>query len=212
MLGHLLFILGFMVLGAAMPDAVWQSGTTEYLFVIGGIGLWRYSWGALHIVRALIYRKLVFPRWRAEVDALGDDALPDHAMLLVTSFRIGTETTRRVYKSVFDEAFSCGTRTTVIASIVEMGDQRLIKTLFDTYAPDDKVRLKFVRIAGTGKRDALAVGFRAIAAENPGENDIAAVIDGDSMLEPGLVRRSAGFFKTQPKVGALTTDEVCEVE
>ena len=212
MLGHLFYILGFLLAAALMPPEVWTSGTTEYLFVIGAIGIWRYSWGALHIVRGAIYRAFVFPRWRKAVDELGDDALPDHVLLMVTSFRIDTQTTMRVYRSVFDEAFSCGTRCTVIASIVEMADQRLIKTVYEAYEHSDRVKLKFVRIDGTGKRDALAFGFRAIAAENPGPDDVAAVIAGDSMLEPGLVRRSAGFFKVFPKVGALTTDEVCEVE
>ena len=212
MLGHLLYILGVLIFASLLPDAVWHPGTVEFLFVIGVIGMWRYGWGANHILRSVIYRGLIFPKWRKKLDDMGDDAMPDHVMLMVTSFRIDTDTTRRVYTSVFDEAIACGIKTTVIASIVEMADERLIRTVFESYPPNELVRLKFVRIPGTGKRDALAFGFRAIALEDPGENDVAAVIDGDSMLEPGLVRRTAGFFKVYPRVGALTTDEVCEVE
>lgn len=212
MIGHLSYILGVMVFASLLPDAIWEPGTVEYLFIVGMIGIWRYSWGALHIVRSIIYRAWVFPEWRRAINRLGDDVMPDHVMLLVTSFRQDSETTRRVYDSVFREAVSCGLRTTVIASIVEMADQRLIKELWNVYEGNTLVKLKFVRIPGTGKRDALAVGFRSIAAENPGPNDVAAVIDGDSMLEPGLIRKTAGFFAFDPKCGALTTDEFCEVE
>ncbi|MEK7802171.1 MAG: glycosyltransferase, partial [Pseudomonadota bacterium] len=39
-----------------------------------------------------------------------------------------------------------------------------------------------------------------------------AVIDGDSILEDGLIRKTVPFFALMPEVGALTTDELCEVK
>ena len=71
--------------------------------------------------------------------------------------------------------------------------------------------LEFVRIPGTGKRDALAHGFRAIARYNPGPHDTVSVIDGDSIVPDDLIERCAGFFLVDPKLGALTTDEVYAV-
>ncbi|HUG61831.1 MAG TPA: glycosyltransferase, partial [Methylomirabilota bacterium] len=69
-----------------------------------------------------------------------------------------------------------------------------------------------VRIAGSGKRDALAHGFRAIAEFGPGPDDTVAVIDGDSIVPVDLVAKCAPFFALGSDVGALTTDEMCEVE
>lgn len=74
------------------------------------------------------------------------------------------------------------------------------------------VTLDIVRIPGTGKRDGLAHGFRAIAAHMPKPGAVAAVIDGDSIMDDGLVRRCAPFFRLMPQLGALTTDEDCEVK
>lgn len=42
-----------------------------------------------------------FPRMRKQVEAMGDEALPDHLFMVVTSFRIPTTTTFKVYRSVF---------------------------------------------------------------------------------------------------------------
>lgn len=210
--GHVIFIACLGLLGLALPPSAWNPESAQFLLIVGTIGMWRYCWAALHLVRSLIYRKIVFPRWRARADALGDAAMPSHVYLLVTSFRIDSETTRKVYDAAIREAINCGVPATVVASIVEMGDQRLIKQLFELHQPPAHVRLKFVRIAGTGKRDALAFGFRAIASDNPPDDAVAAVVDGDSILEEGLIRRCACFFQMYPKVGALTTDEDCVVK
>src|SRR3546814_10513853 len=45
----------------------------------------------------------------------------------------------------------------------------------------------------------------------PAPDSVTAVIDGDSILDPGLLRASMPFFKLRPKMDALTTDETCEV-
>ena len=73
-------------------------------------------------------------------------------------------------------------------------------------------KLEIVAIPGTGKRDALAHGLRAIAAHQPRPNDTVSVIDGDSIVPDDLVERCACFFLIDPRLGALTTDEVCTVE
>ena len=209
---HLLYVSALTALALQLPTVALDPGSTQFVLILGVIGIWRYSWGGLHFVRSLIYRGWVFPRWRAEADALGDRARPSHLYLLVTSFRIDTETTRRVYRSVIEEAIRYGAPTTIVASVVEMSDQRLMKALFHSYRPPAHIRLVCVRVAGTGKRDGLASAFRAISLQRPPVGSIAAVIDGDSMLSPGLLGKCVPFFKLRPNLGALTTDEICEVE
>ncbi|MGF1623398.1 MAG: glycosyltransferase [Alphaproteobacteria bacterium] len=207
--GLYVLTLGYLIL--QLPPVVLDPQSVQFLFLIGAVGLWRYSWGATHLVRSMIYRGLVFPRWRAQAERIGD-AKPSHLYLLVTSFRISTETTQQVYASVIEEALRYDAPTTIVASLVEMSDQRLVKQIFHSYRPPSHIKLMLVRIQGSGKRDGLASAFRAISRDNPPAGFLAAVIDGDSLLVPGLLRKCVPFFFMRPKLGALTTDEICEVE
>ncbi len=212
LLGHVFYLLSLFAFGLQMPETLWDPQARDFILIIGLIAIWRYGWAAVNWIRFLIYTRLVFPRWRKQAEVHGEEALPNHVYLMVTSFRIGAETTRRVYASVMEEAIRYNRPCTIVASIVERADQVLIKQIFQHYQPPPHITLTFVRIAGTGKRDALAVGFRAISRRMPRPDDVVAVIDGDSMLEPDLIKRSAIFFRQFPNMAALTTDEHCEVE
>lgn len=196
---------------ANLPAALWDPQAAQYLVAVGVIGIWRYSWAGVHLVRAMIYRHLVFPRWRQAADRLGASEPKAPVYLLLTSFRIDTESTRQVYSAAIREAIAYGAPVTVVASIVEMADQRFIKQIFAQLAPPDHVQLMLVRIKGSGKRDALACGFRAISMSRPAPGATVLVIDGDSIIEPGTLERTLPFFALFPKAAALTTDEVCEV-
>lgn len=209
---HVLYVATLGVLILQLPPVMLDSQSQQFLLIIGIFGVWRYSWGATHLVRSVIYRKLVFPRWRKQAIATGDAARPSHLYLLVTSFRIPTETTRQVYASVIEEALRYDAPTTIVASLVEMSDERLVKDMFRSYNPPPHIRLTLVRLQGTGKRDGLACAFRAISREHPPEGFLVAVIDGDSLLAPGLLDKCVPFFHMRPRLGALTTDEICEVD
>ncbi len=212
LLGHVLYVAVLALAILQLPPVLLDPDAAQFLFIIGAIGVWRYGWGGVHFVRSLIYRLVVFPRWRRQADALGDAARPSHLYLLVTSFRISTDTTLAVYRSVIEEAARYGAPTTIVASIVEMSDERVIKQLFQSCNPPEHVKLMVVRIKGSGKRDGLACAFRAISRDNPPAGFIAAVIDGDSLLMPGLLSKCVPFFRLRKNVGALTTDEFCSVE
>lgn len=214
--GHILYLLFFAALTVSLSSNLWNPEHRDFIMLIGFIALWRYTWWMINVTRFMIYKHLRFPKWRRQCDAMGEDGLPSHVYLLVTSFRIGTETTRKVYDSVFAEAVNFYSKynrpVTILCSIVEKADEVLIRQLFTHYAPAQNIKLVFVRIDGTGKRDALAYGFRAISKERPPSDAIAAVIDGDSLLEENLIEKCSALFKLHPNLGALTTDEVCEVE
>lgn len=210
--GWLLLVGALAVLAWALPTELFHPQHAEFIFLIGAIGIWRYSLGGLHFVRALWFLKIQFPRLRRRAQALGDAAQPRHVFLLITSFRIDPATTARVYRAAIEEARRSELPVTLVASIVEMADQQLIKTVWRSLKPPAHLRLVFVRVPGTGKRDGLAEAFRAISRENPPSNSMVAVIDGDTALAPGVIRRCAPYFALLPKVGALTTNEYCDVE
>ena len=194
-----------------LPPLTFDPASKHFIFIIGFLALWRYSWGLLHYVRHFIYTKAVFPKWRADVEQPQKDLMPSKIDLLITSFRIEPQTTIDVFRASIKEAMTCGVPTPLVASIVEKADEDLIKRIFKELNPPKDVRLMFVRIPGTGKRDGLAHGFRAISRDMPPTDAVVAVIDGDTVLSKGLIRKTAPFFKLRPDVGGLTTDEDCEV-
>ena len=210
--GWLLYLWVLLALADALPNQAFTPGHQQFVFLLGALGLWRYGLGILHFIRAMLFLHVSFPGARARANALGAAGLPSHAYFLVTSFRIEATTTANVYKAAILEAASCGVPATLVASIVELADERLIRDLWQRLAPPPHVRLEIVRIPGTGKRDGLAHGFRAIAATRPDADAVVAVIDGDTVIREGLIRDCAPFFKVLPTIGALTTNEFCEVE
>lgn len=209
--GFLVYTVLLALAASMLPPAALTPGSGQFIMVIGGLAAWRYSWGMVHYVRHLIYIFRVFPRLRKEAIIGGNEFMPPHVYLLLTSFRIATDTTVAVYEAAFREAIKSGIATTVVASIVELSEEVLIKDIFRRMNAPAHVTLSIVRIAGTGKRDGLAQGFRAISRTMPHPDSIVAVIDGDSILEEGLIRKCVPFFKMDPNLGALTTDELCEV-
>lgn len=210
--GFLLYTIGLVMLASLLQHVSITPISALFAAIIGTLALWRYSWGLVHFCRSLIYRKVVFPALRGEAESGGNNLLPPHIYLLLTSFRISAETSIQVYGAAVREAISCGIPTTIVASIVENADESLIRQIFVAANPPLHVRLQLVRIPGSGKRDGLAQGFRAISRDMPEKGSLVAVIDGDSELENGLIRKCAPFFKLQPNLGALTTDEDCDVE
>lgn len=200
------------VLALLVPPEVFAAGHPEFLLIVGGIGLWRYSVGLMHYVRGLFFRYVIFPRHRTQAQAAVRLQPPSHIYLMVTSFRIDAMTTAMVYRSVINEAITCGYPATVVASIVELSDESLISALWQQASPPhDRVTLRFVRIPGTGKRDGLANGFRAIARDLPDEHALVAVVDGDTVLSDGIIQQTCAYFSLFPNVGALTTNEYCDV-
>lgn len=211
--GWLLYGLALSMLVVFLPPTLFVEGEAKFLLLIGLIGAWRYSVGIVHFIRSQLFLRIVFPRLRRAADAVPEDQLPQHVYFLVTSFRIDARTTYQVYHSVFMEAMRCGRPASIVASIVEKADEYLIKRVYqDTVvAAGATIDLMFVRIPGTGKRDGLAYGFRAISRNRRYHESVVAVVDGDTVLEPGVVKRSLPFFTILPNMGALTTNEYCDV-
>jgi mannuronan synthase len=212
-LKHVAFILFVVAFAVAIPDHALGDKSRDAFVLVGIIGMWRYSWGLLHFVRCLWFKFVAFPKARRAADLAAQQTGFGHSFLLVTSFRIDAETTSKVYHAAFEAAARAPGGGTVVASIVEMSDERLIQRIADAvYGVNKPFRLKFVRIPGTGKRDALANGMMAIVGFKPGRNDTVSFIDGDSIVPPDLIEKCASMFLLDQTIGALTTDEICTVE
>lgn len=212
MLGHLAYLMAMGLL-AMLVWASEPAGAREAFVVIGALGLWRYSWAALNFARAVWFRRVVYPKRKALAEArYAQRVQPARVHFLVTSYRIPTEVTLRVYRSVIEAALAAEGGAQIVASVVEAADARLIQSLYDQLCAGKRgISLSIDRIPGTGKRDALSEGLRKIAKTCPTREDIVILVDGDSCVPVDIVDKSAPFF-TDPRVGALTTDEVAEIE
>lgn len=205
--------LVILLLASSIDAAYLNPDHKKYIFLIGALGIWRYGNAFMHYTRGMLFLHVVFPRLRRKVERMGDAALPSHMYMVVTSFRIPSETTFKVYQSVFRECQRLTVPVTVIASIVEKADERLIKEILARETGvDSRMNLIIVRARGTGKRDGLAHAFRALSRTRPPEDAVVGVVDGDTLMLPGCVERAVKFFALYPNVGGITTNEFCEVE
>lgn len=212
-LGWLIFacVLGFIA--TLVPGLLFLEESGKFILLLGLISAWRYSIALVHFLRAQFFLRIVFPQLRERAAAVPEADLPAHVYFLVTSFRIETSTTNKVYRAVFMEAMNCGRPATVVASIVEKSDEFLIRSIYreTVGGRGTAIDLIFVRIAGTGKRDGLAHGFRAISRNRRFHESVVVVVDGDTVLVPDCIRDALPFFTLLPNMGALTTNEHCEV-
>lgn len=211
-LGHILYLLVLGILLASLPTGGLR-GAEGAILLLGVIGLWRYSWAAINFSRATWYQLVAYPRLRHRAEAAYQGrAARAHAYFLATSYMIEPEVTTRVYQSIFAAAAQSAGGATVVASVVDGADLRLVRSIFALMRTDmSGVRLIVDQVPGTGKRDALAKSLRVITGQAPSWRDIVIFVDGDSCVPIDVVARSAPFF-CDPAVGALTTDESVEIE
>jgi glycosyltransferase Alg8 len=215
----LLYTLALLAIAVHAPESLWHPAAPEFLLIVGAVGVWRYGWGAVHVVRSLIYRRMVFPKWRRRADLLATQLAVDNAgdverasllpqvFFVITSYRIRGEITAAVYRAAIREAERWPGLVTIIASLVEPADERLVRLTVRQLQPAKTIRLVFVTLPARGKREALAAGLRAVARRMPRSDDIVVVMDGDAVLAPDTLRRCAPFFDLFPRLGGLTTDE-----
>ncbi len=178
------------------------------LISLGVVGIWRWSWFGLHIVRWLIYQHLVFPRWRRRANAIPVEELPP-VCLLIPTFKEKPWITERVFRSIGLEARQLGQPVTIVTVSSGAEEDAAIVEALRLGDPDlSSVRVVHAIDPGDGKRKALSVGLRVIAGLNLPQETVIALMDGDSEFSPGTLRRSLPFFRLFPKLGALTTDEI----
>jgi glycosyltransferase Alg8 len=211
-LSHLAFLSVAVLLASTVPtDLLGQA--QEAVLVLGFLGAWRYSWAGINVTRAVIFRFFRYPRRKAQAQTRYDAQSVDaHAFFLVTSYMIESSVTVPVYRSIFLAAANATNGATIVSSVVDGSDARLIQQIFDSMPIDmSRVNLIVDRIPGTGKRDALAKSLNLIARQCPTRHDIVLFVDGDSCVPEDVVAQTAPFF-TNPAIGALTTDEEVEIE
>lgn len=194
-------------------DAASSLEVKHIAWPLGIIASWRYGWQAIHFSRAELYKRRRFPEWRAKADAIAaDPALaPGHVGVVVTSYQISARENYEVYAQVFVELIAYGAPATVVASVTDDGDARLIHQIFREHHPPGHIRLITQLQAGTGKRDAMVKALRVIQRLVEAEDGVVILMDGDTVVTPELFARTFPFFRLMSDLGALTVNNDAEV-
>ena len=200
-----------IVLISKLPADVLSPESQSFFFVIGLIGIWRYSWWAVQAVRSVWYNRVLFPRMREEADAVGELSKPPELFVLCTSFRIEARVNFQVYEALIREASEYGVPTTIFASVSDRTDVDVITHVMDEHGWPKNVEVRYMFQKGDGKRSAMAEVLRAISRRLPAPGALLISMDGDIRLEPGTLSRSLSFFQAQADLGALTTNNRAEV-
>ncbi len=53
--GWLFYLSLLMGLALMLPTSTFDSESKDFIFLIGAVGIWRYSMGATHFVRGMIF-------------------------------------------------------------------------------------------------------------------------------------------------------------
>jgi len=191
-----------------LPNHIWDPVKSTFVLTFGFIALWRYLWWTTHFVRSRIYRLLVFPKKRVKAAAVWSDGWrPSFLHFMVVTFREQSQTTERMLASIVEECRSAGVPGRIYIGTGDVSDEQQIEQYFAANPPDIELEAVIVRQNQTGKRFAIGSVLRAISRYGVGPNDLAIFMDGDTIMDPGLIAKCAPMFATNPKLGALTTDE-----
>ncbi len=191
-----------------LPNSIWDPEAREIVYVIGLIGVWRYSWWFNHWMRALIYEKVTYPRKRDLAAELWQSGWrPRHIHVQMTTFREHREISEAVIRSLVREIREAGVPATIWLGSSEREDEDKIARHLKLVGNDLDITLRIIRQNQPGKRVAIALILRAMARAGLAKDDLVIFMDGDFVFHPGLVRKCTPLFALDPELHALTTDE-----
>jgi glycosyltransferase Alg8 len=175
---------------------------------------WRWGWVLVHWIRATIYRLLAFPRLRraAENAVKVHGPIPELSVVVVT-YKEDPHITRVVFDSIFEELARIDglDRPPVVVAITGCDDDDdAIRASRDRVAvgvPSERCAELILKRGSDGKRRALASGLEWVRGWQRSPDGVFVAMDGDTKLEPGALERCLCFFRLQPAIAAVTTNE-----
>jgi len=212
-LGELLLLVGAIaIVVLRLPNQIWSAANSMFVMSVGAIAFWRYGWWTTHLVRSRIYSFFVFPEIRRRAEELwAQEWRPRFLHILMITFKERRETTERVLDAIVRECLTSGIPARLIVGTGDPSDEQVIEDYFGALAPNPQLDVVIVRQNQPGKRFAIGLALRAMSRYGVEKDDLAIFMDGDTILEEGLVRKCAPLFPLFPKLGAVTTNETAIV-
>jgi glycosyltransferase Alg8 len=208
-LGRFLLLVGaLVVLLLSLPNNLYCPANRRIILTLGVLGLWRYTWWLVHFVRSQIYARYVFPPLRQKAEALWESGWrPKRVLYMITTFKEVRSTTEKLVASLVDEVRTTGIPARVFFGTYDDLDEQIIATYLRRHARGIDLELVFVRQNLPGKRIAIGLVLRAMSRYGVRDDDLVVFMDGDTYVEPGMLRKCLPLFAVCSELDALTTDE-----
>ena len=203
--GGVLLVAFIVMLGSFLPRRVLDSADTAFIATLGLIGIWRWSWGGYHMLRAAMFERRIFPALRARAEA-DRGVHARHVAVVILSWKMGDTMNAAVYANLFRDILDNGGGGTVVAAVSSQQDIGLISHVHRTIDRHGVIRLAFTLQDGTGKRSAMADALERLRDLGVPPDCPGILMDGDTLVRPGLIRATAPILLHQPEMGALTVD------
>jgi mannuronan synthase len=191
-----------------IPNTIWNPELKIITITLGGLGIWRYSWWFVHVVRSEIYQHIRFPSIRAAAEERWQGGWrPRHAHFMMTTFMERRDTTELVIQSICREVRESGIPTTLWLGSGDAYDENIMMNYLRQHAEDLPLEFVMIRQNVPGKRMAIGLVLRAMSRRGIHKDDLIVFMDGDAVLAPGILRRCCPLFAADEKLQAVTTDE-----
>ena len=191
-----------------IPNNLWDPELRQITFIIGVLGIWRYSWWFTHAVRAWIYGRFVYPSIRERGRKLWQAGWrPRHLHFMMTTYLEHRDITEKVVRSILMEIRCSGVPGTIWLGSSVRRDEEIVSGVLRREALDLDVTLRIIRQNVPGKRAAIGLVLRAMNRNAVEEDDLVVFMDGDFILTRGAISSCMPLFKLFPDLQACTTNE-----
>jgi len=186
------------------------------LVSIAVVGVWRYGLLMLNILRALIYSKIVYPKYKKRISALKyEERFPNTVYFIIPSYKEDPWVTTEVFQSLITDINSIPSQAVLLISTATDFEDSVIRNVFDAHPNTEKIKLIFQK-QDSGKRIAMGHSLRALSREYhhraEDEDSVCIFMDGDTYIPVGTLEGSLPFFKIEKNLGALTTNEIAFID
>ena len=177
------------------------------IVLFAAIGLWRYSWWFLNLIRALIYEFFTFPKLRKQANTLYKSGWkPPHIYFVIASYKEQKETTEALLECMLRECRSLGVPATLYLS-ADPQDEKIVRHYVQKYVGDTAFQVVAIRQTLPDKRIALGQCLRSLSRHGVIQDAPIILMDGDALMTEGTLKKCVPFFHLNPNLHALTTDE-----
>lgn len=174
------------------------------IIFIGLIGLYRYSVWLIHLLRALIYEKSFYPKIRKQADSIKEHHWkPNRLYFMLVSYLEDPDILSNSIKSIIQESRRLNLPATICMGSASLHDEKII---CDAVKHTD-IKVIFIRQNAPNKRLQIGGALRALARQGVGKIDPVIFMDGDTVIQPGCLKKCLPIFAIQSNVHALTTNE-----
>lgn len=183
----------------------WYYETALAFFSITIWGALRWVVKFIHIIRVIVYKKIVFPALKKKAGhTMGNLS---HLYVVVPTYLEKDYITYAVFESISKEIQRISVPCTIVINCGNDADIAHVQQALADHPLKPDTALFILRQKGKGKRNALVESLLHIKRYGCGDDAAVILMDGDSIWKPNLLHNTLPFFGKFPRLGAITTNE-----